>query len=343
MQQLLPFAPKRSMDPLDNKHIALGQATMFVEAQAIALASKRLGIEFASAVELIVDASRSHKKLILCGIGKSGHIAKKLSTTFLSAGVSCVFLHASEAIHGDLGIYKPGDVTIFLSKSGSSEEIVRILPIVKQFGSHIISILGRVDSPIGNSSGIVLDASVEKEGDPLNLLPTASASVALAIGDALASAVIRERGLTSDEFARYHPGGQLGRNLLLTVSDVMHKYDKVACLTLGDTLKDAVMGMTNFSLGAACVIDNNRRLIGILTDGDIRRILSQKEVVLDLPLSECINKSPQTVDPEVSLREALRIMQDRPSEISVMPVVKKNTNEFLGIIRIHDIHQTKFS
>ena len=331
------------MEVLDNKHIALGQATMFVEAQSIASASKRLGLEFAEAVDLIVEGISSNKKIIFCGIGKSGHIAKKLSTTFMSAGMSCFFLHASEAIHGDLGIYKSGDITIFLSKSGSSEEIVRILPLIKGFGSKVISILGQLDSPIGRASDIVLDASVEKEGDPLNLLPTASASVALALGDALASAVIRDKGFTSDEFALYHPGGQLGRNLLLTVADVMHKVEKIPCLNEGHTLKDAVLGMTNFSLGAACIIDENQRLVGILTDGDIRRILSRKEVVLDLPLSECMNKKPLTVSPDISLREALRVMEDRPSQISVMPVVRKDNFKLEGLIRIHDIHQTKFS
>ena len=172
--------------------------------------------------------SNSGKKLIFCGIGKSGHIARKLSTTFMSAGISCIFLHASEAIHGDLGIYKPGDVTILLSKSGSSEEIVRILPIIKGFQSKVIAILGRVESPIGESADIILDASVEKEADSLNLLPTASASVACwHLGMLWHQPLFKPRALRLDEFARYHPGGQLGRNLLLTVGDVMHKVDKI--------------------------------------------------------------------------------------------------------------------
>ena len=331
------------MGKAKDTHISLGQATMLIEAKAITAASQRLGPEFAQAVEVITEMSNSSNKLIFCGIGKSGHIARKLSTTFMSAGISCIFLHASEAIHGDLGIYKSGDVTILLSKSGSSAEIVRILPIIKGFKSKVIAIVGRPESPISEAADIVLDASVEKEGDTLNLLPTASASVALALGDALASAVIGAKGFTSEEFARYHPGGQLGRNLLLTVGDVMLKLDKIACLSAKHTLKDAVLGMTQFSIGAACIIDNDNVLTGIVTDGDIRRLLSKKEVVLDWPLSKFMTKNPLSVNPEISLREALRIMEDRPSQISVIPVIDKSSNKLLGLIRVHDIHQTNFS
>jgi arabinose-5-phosphate isomerase len=331
------------MGDAKHTHISLGKSTMLVEAKAITEASKKLGAEFAQAAELIIGMSNSGKKLIICGIGKSGHIARKLSTTFMSAGISSIFLHASEAIHGDLGIYKPGDVTIVLSKSGSSEEIVRLLPTIKGFESKVIAIIGRRNSPIGDAADIVLDASVEKEGDILNLLPTASASVALALGDALASAVVAATGFTSQEFARYHPGGQLGRNLLLTVGDVMQKLDKVSCLKAEHTLKDAVLGMTQFSVGAACIVDDDNVLIGIVTDGDVRRLLSKKEVVLDLPLSECMTKSPLSVNPDVLLREALRLMEDRPSEISIMPVVEKTSRKLLGMIRVHDVHQTNFS
>ena len=331
------------MGKAKDTHISLGQATMLIEAKAITAASQRLGPEFAQAVEVITEMSNSSNKLIFCGIGKSGHIARKLSTTFMSAGISCIFLHASEAIHGDLGIYKSGDVTILLSKSGSSAEIVRILPIIKGFKSKVIAIVGRPESPISEAADIVLDASVEKEGDTLNLLPTASASVALALGDALASAVIGAKGFTSEEFARYHPGGQLGQNLLLTVGDVMLKLDKIACLSAKHTLKDAVLGMTQFSIGAACIIDNDNVLTGIVTDGDIRRLLSKKEVVLDWPLSKFMTKNPLSVNPEISLREALRIMEDRPSQISVIPVIDKSSNKLLGLIRVHDIHQTNFS
>ena len=325
-----------------SKHspLEIAKAVMSAEASAILKASERLGMSFDAAIEIL---RASQGKVVFCGIGKSGHIAKKIATTFMSGGVDCVFLHASEAIHGDLGIYKPGDVTIVLSKSGSTSELMRLMPIFKAFQSPVIAILGRVDSPIGNASDVVLDASVEKEADPLNLMPTASASVALSIGDALASAMVTEKGFTSEEFARYHPGGQLGRNLLLSVGDVMHPLENVARVHLNHTLRDAVLAMSDYPLGAACVIDESDNLIGIITDGDIRRLLSKEGSVLELPVSDCCTKEPLSVNADCLLREALRLMEDRPSQISVVPVIEKNGQKLCGMVRLHDIYQTDFS
>lgn len=320
--------------------LEIAKAVMSAEASAILKASERLGSTFDSAIQIL---SQSKGKVVFCGIGKSGHIAKKIATTFMSGGIHSVFLHASEAIHGDLGIYKPGDVTIVLSKSGSTSELIRLMPVFKAFQSPIIAILGRVDSPIGNASDIVLDASVEKEADPLNLMPTASASVALAIGDALASALVTEKGFTSEEFARYHPGGQLGRNLLLSVGDVMHPVNQVACVQLSNTLRDAVFAMSEYPLGAACVVDTEHNLIGIVTDGDIRRLLSKEGSVLDLPIEDCCTKEPLSVHADCLLREALRFMEDRPSQISVVPVIEKGGRKLSGLVRLHDIYQTDFS
>lgn len=320
--------------------LEIAKAVMSAEASAILKASERLESTFDSAIQIL---SQSKGKVVFCGIGKSGHIAKKIATTFMSGGIHSVFLHASEAIHGDLGIYKPGDVTIVLSKSGSTSELIRLMPVFKAFQSPVIAILGRVDSPIANASDIVLDASVEKEADPLNLMPTSSAAVALAIGDALASALVTEKGFTSEEFARYHPGGQLGRNLLLSVGDVMHAVDQVACVHLTDTLRDAVFAMSEYPLGAACVLDAEQNLIGIITDGDIRRLLSNKGSVLDLPVKECCTKEPLSVHADCLLREALRFMEDRPSQISVVPVIEKGGRKLRGLVRLHDIYQTDFS
>ena len=328
------------MDKVETELLALGKAVLEVEANAIMAASKRIGSAFEEAVALI---SETKGKVIFCGIGKSGHIARKISTTFMSIGVDCTFLHASEAIHGDLGIYKEGDITIVFSKSGSTEELVRLMPVFKGFGSKVIAISGRIDAPISEMADIFIDASVEKEADPLNLMPTASATVALAIGDALASAVLKAKGFTSEDFARYHPGGQIGRSLLLKVSDVMHPIHKIACLDQSKTLKDAVLSMTEFALGAACVVDSSNHLLGIITDGDIRRLLTQEGPVLDLTLMECLTIDPLTVSPDFSLREALRMMEERPSQISVMPVVRKADKVLLGLLRLHDINQTNFS
>ena len=328
------------MDKKETELLALGKAVLAVEANAIMAAAKRIGPTFEEAVALI---SKTKGKVIFCGIGKSGHIARKISTTFMSIGVDCTFLHASEAIHGDLGIYKEGDITIVFSKSGSTEELVRLMPVFKGFGSKVVAISGRIDAPISKMADIFIDASVEKEADPLNLMPTASATVALAIGDALASAVLKAKGFTSEDFARYHPGGQIGRSLLLKVSDVMHPVGKIACLDQNKTLKDAVSSMTEFALGAACVVDSSNHLLGIITDGDVRRLLTQEGSVLDLTLTECLNSDPLIVGPDFSLREALRMMEERPSQISVMPVVRKEDKVLLGLLRLHDINQTNFS
>ena len=328
------------MSKKETNALSTGQAVMALEAQAIVAAAQRLDARFEKAVACIAE---TQGKVVFCGIGKSGHIAKKLSTSLMSIGIDSVFLHASEAIHGDLGIYKPGDLTIILSKSGATAELVRLMPVFKSFESKVIAILGRIDSPIGQSADIVLDASVEKEADPLNLMPTASASVALALGDALASAVLQSRGFTSEEFARYHPGGQLGRNLLVSVGDVMHGLDKVACLHSENTLRDAVLAMTEHPLGAACILAEDQTLEGIITDGDIRRLLTQTSSVLEKPLHECLTKEALTVNPDCRLREALRMMEDRPSQISVVPVVDKASHRLLGLLRLHDIYQTNFS
>ena len=326
---------KASMD-----HVTHGRTVMQAEANSIIKASGQLDTSFADAVNAIVSAKG---KVVICGIGKSGHIAKKIATTFMSGGVNCVFLHAGEAIHGDLGIYKPGDVTIVFSKSGSTAELVRLMPVFKAFESTVIAIVGRKDSPIGNAAEITIDGSVEKEADPLNLMPTASASVALALGDALASTVIAQNGLTPEEFARYHPGGQLGRNLLLNVGQVMHTLDKVGCVSEESTLREAVLVMNEFPLGAACIIDQDQCLKGLITDGDIRRLLTQEGPVLEAPISECCSKEPLIISADCLLREALRIMEDRPSPISVMPVVDRENHVLLGLVRLHDIYQADFS
>jgi len=187
---------------------------------------------------------------------------------------------------------------------------------------------------------VCLDGSVEREADPCNVAPTTSTTVALAIGDALAAALMVARGFTTEDFARFHPGGQLGRNLLLRVEDVMHRGDKVACVSPDDTLKSVVLAMTRCPLGAACVVGPDRKLEGLITDGDLRRALQASDDIRLLSAREIMTRRPSLVTPEVLLKEALRVMEDRPSQISVLPVVEAATNVCLGLIRIHDIYQS---
>jgi arabinose-5-phosphate isomerase len=215
-------------DISEKEFLDLGRSTLSAEAQAINLAASRLDSNFYRAVQLVL---KQNSKVIITGIGKSGHIAQKIVSTFCSTGTPAVFLHATEAVHGDLGIYTPGDPTILVSKSGTTAELVRLIPILREFTSPLIGILGNVNSPLARAVDVVLDASVQREADPLNLAPTSSSTVALALGDALVAAILWARGFDSLDFARLHPSGQLGRNLWLKVDDVMHNKDQVACVS----------------------------------------------------------------------------------------------------------------
>ena len=320
--------------------LEVGRQAMQAEAAAIQIAAQRLDGAFERALDVILNAN---SKLVICGIGKSGHIGTKLAATLSSCGIPSVFLHAAEAIHGDLGVYQPGDPTIVLSKSGSTSEVLRLMPMFKKFASPVIAIVGNMESPIASAADVVLDGSVESEADPLNLMPTSSSTVSLAIGDALAAALVKARDFTKEEFATYHPGGQLGRNLLMTVGDVMQAADRVACAQADETLREVVIQMTRFPLGGACVVDADQRLLGIITDGDIRRLLSQAGDILSLKVGDCMTKAPISTQPAMPLGDAVRIMEDRSSQISVLPVVADQGGEFIGMLRLHDAYQPSFS
>lgn len=320
--------------------LEIGQAAMRAEAAAIEASANRLGAEFEKAVEILRTAP---SKVVVCGIGKSGHIGAKLAATLTSSGTPAVFLHAAEAIHGDLGLYQAGDPTIVLSKSGSTEELLRLMPFFRKQESPVIAIVGNTESPIATAADAVLNASVEREADPLNLMPTSSSTVSLALGDALASALVKVRGFTAEEFAGFHPGGQLGRNLLLTVGDVMHPIERVAQTTETATLREAVIEMSHHALGAACVIDSKGKLLGLLTDGDVRRLLASDDLDLGMRIADCMIKDPVTVQKALTLGEAVRIMETRSSQISVLPVTESKTGVLLGLIRLHDAYQPNFS
>ena len=327
------------MSNLGLSRLEVGRQSMQAEAAAIQIAAERLDGAFERALDLILE---SGSKLVICGIGKSGHIGTKLAATLSSCGIPSVFLHAAEAIHGDLGVYQPGDPTIVLSKSGSTAEVLRLMPMFKQLKSPVIAIVGNMDSPIATAADVVLDSSVEREADPLNLMPTSSSTVSLAIGDALAAALVKARDFTKEEFASYHPGGQLGRNLLMTVGDVMQVADQIACARAEETLREVVIRMTKFPYGAACIVDGANGLAGIITDGDIRRILSQDGDILNFKVGDCMTKSPISTHPNVPLGDAVRMMEDRSSQISVLPVVAES-GELLGLLRLHDAYQPSFS
>jgi len=320
--------------------LATGRQAMLAEAAAIQIAAGRLGESFVRAVDIIL-AGKS--KLVICGIGKSGHIGAKLAATFSSSGMPAIFLHAAEAIHGDLGVYQPGDPTLVLSKSGSTEEVLRLMPLFKQLESSVIAIVGNTHSPIAAAADVVIDASVEKEADPLNLMPTSSSTVSLALGDALASALVHARDFTAEQFAIYHPGGQLGRNLRMTAGEVMHRIDAVARARPDETLREVVIRMTRHPLGAACIIDSAGQLQGLITDGDVRRLLSEDGDILARRADACMTLAPVATQPQVSLGQAVQLMEERSSQISVLPVVEAGSSKLVGLLRLHDIYQPGLS
>jgi arabinose-5-phosphate isomerase len=333
----VPTPPAPENAPKE-EYLHVAQAAMQAEASAIQVCAERLGENLIHCVEQIMN---QQSKVVVTGIGKSGHIGQKIAATLCSTGTPAVFLHAAEAVHGDLGVYSPGDPTILLSKSGSTADLVRLLPILRQFESPMIGILGNLNSPLAKQVDIVLDARVAREADPLNLAPTSSTTVALALGDALAAALMHARRFSDVDFARFHPAGQLGRNLLLRVTDVMHTGDDVPWVSPDTPLRQIVIAMTQRPLGAACVVDENYRLQGIVTDGDLRRALNTHDDIRPLQAATIMTANPVTINPELLLKEAANIMEDRPSQISVLPVVEGT--RCVGLLRLHDIYQTNVS
>lgn len=315
--------------------VEVARRAMLVEADAIRVAAQRIDQSLLRAVELIT-ARRS--KLVVTGIGKSGHVGQKIAATLCSTGTPAVFLHAAEAVHGDLGVYTPGDCTLLISKSGSTAELMRLVPTLRRLQSPLIGILGNLASPLARMVDVVLDGRVEREADPLDLAPTSSTTVALSLGDALAAALMYACQFRDVDFARFHPAGQLGRNLLLRVADVMHRWPAVACVAPHTPMRDVVIAMTAHPLGAACVLGPAESLLGVITDGDLRRALQQHDNLLALSAAEIMTSQPITIGPEAPLKAAAQLMEDRTSQLSVLPVVD-TYQQFLGLVRIHDIYQ----
>ncbi len=319
--------------------LSAARRAMLLEASAIQAAAERLDGNLTRAVELL---AQHNGKIVVTGVGKSGLIGQKIAATLCSTGTPAIFLHAAEAVHGDLGVYTPGDPTLLISKSGASVELVRLIPLLRQFQSPLIAILGNLNSTLARLVDVVLDGRVAHEADPLDLAPTASSAVALALGDALASALMQARGFAREDFARFHPAGQLGRLLLLHVADVMHTFEQVARVAPSDPLRQVVIELTRYPLGAACVVDDGGRLLGLITDGDVRRALQVHEDIRSLSASQVMTARPVTISPTASLRQAADLMENRPSQISVLPVVDEQ-GRCLGLIRIHDVYQSELS
>lgn len=312
------------------------QSLLKAEAEALAELSQRLDGSFTKVVELI---ARHTGKVVLIGVGKSGLIAQKISATLCSTGTPAIFLHAADAVHGDLGILQTGDPVILVSRSGTTAELVRLLPVLRSFKSPLIALVGNTQSPLATQSDFVLDIGARPEADPLGLVPTTSALLTLAMGDALAAALITQRGFGVSDFARFHPAGQLGRSISLTVGEVLQPIERCARVSANASMRETIIAMTTFPHGAACVLNSEGTLVGLITDGDLRRALSRGIDLNAVQANQVMTKNPIQTHPTVSIVDAARIMEDRPSQISVLPVTNPTNQQCLGLLRIHDIYQ----
>jgi arabinose-5-phosphate isomerase len=276
--------------------------------------------------------------VVVSGMGKSGYIAQKIAATLTSTGTRAIYLHPAEAVHGDLGIYTEGDPSIILSKSGSSEEILRLIPLLKQFRSKIIAITANMNSALAQSADVAIDIGLHDEHDPIGIVPTTSAVAFLAVGDAIACALMKAKGFTKKDFAVIHPAGQIGRNLLLLVKDVMTPLDGVACLSGRETLREVVVLMTEKPLGGAIILSENGQLGGIITEGDIRRALKINKSIDKIFAKDIMTAVPRTVTSSVLLGEALDIMESGGSPVYVLPVVD-GVGQAVGLLRLHDAYK----
>lgn len=312
--------------------ISEGLRTINEEINALEKVRDSINDDFAAAVELLAAAP----KVCITGVGKSGNIGRKISATFSSIGKSSVFLHPLEALHGDIGIVQKHDVAILLSKSGSTDEIVRFIPYLKMREAKIISIVGNLNSYLAKESDITLDGSVDREACPYNLAPTTSTTAALALGDALAIALMKKMGVSLEDFSRLHPLGQIGRNITIKVADVMHKDKNLPIIAEDAFFSDAIIEISQKGLGCVCIADDNKVLKGIITDGDVRRTLEIYDDIRELKALKIMTKSPVKISEKAYLGEALSLMENRDSEINVLPVVD-NDEHIKGVIRIHDV------
>lgn len=312
--------------------INIGKNIFAGEAQTLQNCADALDMNFVKAAEILSGAAR----IVVTGIGKSGIIGHKIAAMLSSIGIPAYFMHSVDALHGDIGIIQKNDVVLMLSKSGSTDEIVRLVPYIKSRSAITIALVSDKSSYLALNSDICLYLPVEQEGCPLNIVPMSSTTAALAMGDALASAVMNLRKVSMYDFSLQHPLGQIGRNITVQVKDIMHSGNNLPIIYTGMKFKDALIEMTNKKLGCVCVCDKEQKLSGFITDGDVRRILQKHDNIGELSADDIMTKSPVTIAKNLFLGEALSVMSNRESQISVLPVVEHN-NVLIGIIRIHDI------
>ena len=315
--------------------LELGRETLAIEAQAVEQLQRHLTQSFVAAVEAILNV---RGRVVVMGMGKSGHIGRKISATLASTGTPAMFVHPAEASHGDLGMVKDVDLVLAISNSGESDELAAILPVLKRQGVTLIAITGGPQSTLAQHADIVLDSSVEKEACPLNLAPTASTTAQMALGDALAVALLDARGFKAEDFARSHPGGALGRRLLTHVCDVMRKGDQIPHVRPDATFGALMQEMSNKGLGASAVVDDQHRVLGIFTDGDLRRLIESGADLRQLTAGEVMRPTPRVVRDQALAAEAAEMMEAH--RITSILVVD-DSGQLVGALNSNDLMRAK--
>lgn len=311
--------------------IKAAQRTISMEAQAVSLLKDRVDENFVAACELIFSCEG---RIIVTGMGKSGHIGNKIASTFASTGTPAFFVHPGEASHGDLGMITAIDLVLAISYSGNTNEILTLLPLIKRQNIPLVSMTGDAASTLARAANINLDISVDREACPLGLAPTTSSTVTLVMGDALAIALLEARGFTAEDFAFSHPGGALGRKLLLRVNDIMHFEDELPRVRESTPLRDALLEMSAKGFGITTVVNSTNELVGVFTDGDLRRAIDNKVDINEAHTGEVMTHGCKTVHPEMLAVEAVKIMED--SKITAV-IVADDDQHPLGVLRMHDI------
>lgn len=314
-----------------NNLLAMAKQVIDIEAQACQALSARLDHQFITACELMLKCDG---RVIVIGMGKSGHIGGKIAATLASTGTPAFFVHPGEASHGDLGMITRRDVVLALSNSGETAEMLAILPVIKRLGTPLVALTGRPQSTLAKAAEAHLDVSVEREACPLNLAPTASTTAALVMGDALAVALLDARAFQPEDFALSHPGGTLGRRLLLRVQDVMHTGDRIPRVMHNQTIKQALIVISSGGLGMTTIVDEQQKLLGLFTDGDLRRILDQEEYDLNQPIERVMIRNPRTCTADKLAAEALAIMErDKINGL----IVTDDQSHVIGALNMHDL------
>lgn len=327
----IPSAPVFSPEAA----LASARRTLGIEALAITSMAERLGQPFADAVQALLGC---RGRIVVSGIGKSGHIARKIAATLASTGTPAFFVHAAEAVHGDLGMITSNDLVMALSHSGTTEELLTIVPLARRMGAGIISLTGHPDSPLARLADVHLDTSVAQEACPLNLAPTASSTAALALGDALAVACLEARGFGSEDFARSHPGGALGRKLLTHVRDVMRSGPRLPTVSVHADIGEALAEMSRKSMGMTVVLDDAGGIAGIFTDGDLRRLISRTADLRTARVADGMSPSPRHISPDALAAEAAAIMDE--NRLSQLLVVDAGGG-LVGALHMHDLMAAK--